>query len=135
MSESADNVSSRAANRAEELKQRIKHDGRQRVEKGKRAAAEQMEEIADAIDMAGSQLDETQPTLANYASKLADGVGGIAMRLRDDSLEDLYRDVRRLASRHPGMFLLGGALAGVAIARFMKTEGVGGDGDDPTIGV
>jgi hypothetical protein len=122
MSESTDNISSRTANRAADLKQRVKRDGKQRIEKSKHAAADQIEDIADALDVAGARLDETQPTLANYASKLADGVGTFATRLREDSIEDLYRDARRFATEHPGMFLLGSAAVGIAIARFMKAE-------------
>lgn len=124
MNESSDNLSSRSVNRAESLKRRIKDDGMQRFDSGKRAAADQMEEIADAIDVASSKLDQSQPTLASYASKVADGVGSIAMRLRDGSIEDLYRDTRRLATQHPGLFLLGGAVVGLAVVRFMKADGV-----------
>jgi hypothetical protein len=123
MSETTDNIASRVGKRGANLKQRIKQDGKEKIESGKRAAAEQMEELADAIDVAGSQLDQSQPQLANYASKLAEGVGSIATRLRDDSIEDIYRDVRRLATQHPAMFLLGSAAVGLAIARFMKSEG------------
>jgi hypothetical protein len=130
MNESSDSTSSRSVNRAERLKQRIKDDGEQRVDSGKRAAADQMEEIADAIDLASSQLDQSQPTLASYASKVAEGVGSVATRLRDDSIEDLYRDARRVAAQHPGLFLLGGAVVGLAVARFMKAEGVAPVSDD-----
>ena len=127
MSESTDNISSRTVNRAADLKQRVKRDSKQRIDKGKRAAADQIEDIADALDVAGSRLDQSQPTLANYASKLADGVGGLATRLREDNIEDLYRDARRFATEHPGMFLLGGAAVGLAIARFMKAEATDDD--------
>lgn len=130
MSESTDNISSSTANRAADLKQRVKRDSKQRIEKGKRAAADQIEDIADALDVAGSRLDQTQPTLANYASKLADGVDGLATRLREGNIEDLYRDARRFATDHPGMFLLGSAAAGLAIARFMKAEATGGERAD-----
>lgn len=109
--------------RAPDIKERMKRDGREKIESGKRAAADQIAEIADAIDMAGAQLDQSQPTLANYASRLAEGVGGLASRLREDSMEDLYRDVRQVASRHPGMFLLGSAAVGLMLARFMKASG------------
>jgi hypothetical protein len=126
MSESPDNITSQAKNRAADLKERIKQEGAQRVDKTKRTAADQIEQIADAIDSAGAQLDESQPTLANYASQLANGIGGLATRLREDSVEDLYRDARELAHRHPGMFLLGSAALGLAVARFMKSE-VGGE--------
>jgi len=109
---------SRAAN----LKQRIKQDGKDKIETGKRAAADQIAEIADAIDLAGSQLDQSQPTLANYATQLANSVGTFATRLREDSIEDIYRDMRQLATRHPGMFLLGSAAIGLVAARFMKAS-------------
>lgn len=105
------------------FKQRLREGGKQRFESGKRAAADQIADLANAIDRASAQLDQSQPTLAGYASSLADNVGGLATHLREDSIEDLYRHVRRLAVRHPEMFLLGSAALGVAIARFMKASG------------
>jgi len=124
MNESTDTTgSTRSGSRAANLKQRIKQDGKEKIESGKRAAADQIAEIADAIDLAGSQLDRSQPMLATYASQLADGVGTLATRLREDSIEDIYRDVRQLAQRHPAMFLLGGAALGLVAARFMKATG------------
>jgi hypothetical protein len=123
MNESTDtSTTARAGSRAANLKQRIKQDGKEKIETGKRAAADQIAEIADAIDLAGSQLDQSQPTLANYATQLANGVGTFATRLREDSIEDIYRDVRQLASRHPGMFLLGSVAVGLVAARFMKAS-------------
>lgn len=123
MNESTDTTTTaRSGSRAANLKQRIKQDGKEKIESGKRAAADQIAEIADAIDLAGSQLDQSQPTLANYATQLANGVGTFATRLREDSIEDLYRDVRQFATRHPGMFLLGSAAIGLVAARFMKAS-------------
>lgn len=124
MNESTDSSNpSGVRERASNLKRRFKQDSKQKIDSGKRAAADQIAELADAIDVAGSQLDQSQPTLANYASRLADGVGSLATRLREDSIEDLYYEMRRLATRHPGMFLLGSAALGVVISRFMKASG------------
>ena len=123
MTESTDTSSTaRSGSRAANFKQRIAQDGRDRIETGKRTAADQIAEIADAIDLAGSQLDGSQPTLASYATQLANGVGTFATRLREDSVEDIYREVRQLAARHPGMFLLGSAAVGLVAARFMKAS-------------
>lgn len=128
MNESTDTTTSTrsgtagSGSRAANLKQRIKQDGKEKIESGKRAAADQIAEIADAIDLAGAQLDESQPTLANYATQLANNVGTFATRLREDSIEDLYSDMRQLATRHPGMFLLGSAAIGLVAARFMKAS-------------
>lgn len=136
MNESTDtNPAARPGSRAANLKQKLQQDSKEKIETGKRAAADQIAEIADAIDLAGSQLDQSQPTLANYASQLADSVGTLATRLREDSLENIYRDMRQLATTHPGMFLLGSAAVGLVAARFMKAsaeqasfgdEGLGG---------
>lgn len=109
--------------RAGSLKEKIRQDGREKIENGKRAAADQMEEIADAIDLAGSQLDRSQPTLAGYAGTIADGVGNLATRLREGSVEELSREARQFATRNPGMFLLGSAAFGIVIARFLKASG------------
>jgi len=124
MNESTDSTTTAGARgRASNLKKRLKEDGRQKVESGKRAAADHIAELADAIDVAGAQLDQSQPTLASYASRLADGVSGLAARLREDSVEDLYHEARRVAARHPAMFLLGSAAVGLALARFLKASG------------
>jgi hypothetical protein len=123
MTESTDSTStSELRGRAANFKQRLREDGKQRIETGKRAAADQIADIADAIDAACEKLGGSQPAMANYASRLAGNVSGLAAHLREDSIEDLYYQVRRLAVRHPGMFLLGSAALGVAIARFMKAS-------------
>lgn len=105
---------------SQEFTQRLKQGGKERFERGKRAAADQIADIADAIDRAGAQLDQTQPMLASYATRISDGVADLATHLREESFEGLYRRTRRLAIRYPGMFLLGSAALGVAVARFMK---------------
>jgi hypothetical protein len=104
------------------LKEALKSDGRRRIESGKQAAAEQMEDLADALDVAGSHLDVSQPTLARYATRMADGVSGVAKRLREGNLEGLTSEARALANRNPGIFLLGGAALGVVVARFLRAS-------------
>lgn len=112
------------------LREALKSDGRRRMESGKQAAAEQMEDLADALDVAGSHLDASQPTLARYATRMADGVAGVAKRLRDGRVEDLTREARALADRNPGMFLLGGAALGVVVARFLRASAQGAASSD-----
>jgi len=113
------------------LTQRLKEDGKARVETGKRSAAEQIHRIAGAIDAVGMQLDRDQPTVASYAGRLATGVENFSSRLRDSSVEDLSRDVRGMATRNPMLFLLGGVALGLVLARIMKASNGGGlSGDD-----
>jgi hypothetical protein len=102
------------------LKETLKRNGREKVEGGKRFAADQIEDIADAIDAASVQLTRSQPNLAGYTTRVADGIAAVAKRLREGSIEDLAQDARQLAARNPGMFLLAGAAAGIVVARFFK---------------
>lgn len=104
------------------FKETVKRDGLQRIETGKQRAASQIEDVADAIDAAGLQLDRSQPTLAGYASQLANGVGQLATRLREGSVEDLSREARAFATRSPVLFVLSSAAVGLLAARFMKAS-------------
>lgn len=105
------------------LTDRLKQDGKQKIESGKRSAADQIDEVAQAIDRAGAQLDESQPTLAAYAGQIASGVGNLATRLREGSLDDILEDTRQLARRNPALFLMGGVALGVVLSRFLKASG------------
>jgi hypothetical protein len=104
------------------LTQRLKRDSREKIESGKRSAAAHIEELAHAIDHAGTRLDQNEPTLAAYAGQIAAGVGKLATRLREDSLDDLLEETRRLARRNPALFLAGGVVLGIAASRFLKAS-------------
>jgi len=100
--------------------QRLQRDGRERLEDGKLSAADRIDSIAGAIDAAAARLETEQPAMAQYASRLASGIGSVANRLRDGSLEDLVDQTRQFAARQPTLFLTGGFLLGVAVSRFFK---------------
>jgi hypothetical protein len=101
---------------------RLRSDGRQTIESRKRSAADQIEEVAQALGRAGEQLDQNQPTLAAYATQISTSVGNLATRLRDGSIEQLLDDTRQIARRNPGLFILGGFAVGVALSRFLKAS-------------
>ncbi len=102
--------------------QRLKEDGRQKLDQRKRSAADRVDEIAQAIGRTGEQFSGNEPTLADFANRLASNVGNLATRLREGSIEDLVDDTRALARRNPGLFIAGGILAGFALARFAKAS-------------
>jgi hypothetical protein len=101
---------------------RIKEDGKQRIDATKRSAADQIEQVANVISRAGSDLNDGQPRLANYANRAADRVSSLANRLREASIEDLLEDTRTLARRNPGLFILGGIALGIVVSRFLKAS-------------
>lgn len=105
------------------MTERLKQDGKQKIETSKRTAADQIDEVARALNRAGEQLNESQPTIANYTGQMASSVSRLATRLRDGSIDDLVGDTRELARRNPGMFLAGGVALGFALSRFLKASG------------
>ena len=102
--------------------QRLKEDGRRTLEQRKRSAAERVDGIAQALERSGAQFSESEPTLADLASRLAGSVGNLATRLREGSIEELVDETRGLARRNPGWFIAGGVIAGFALARFVKAS-------------
>ncbi|HEX7114114.1 MAG TPA: hypothetical protein VF193_03185 [Steroidobacter sp.] len=101
---------------------RLRSDGRQKIESSKRTAAEHIEGIAEALNRAREVLEQREPAIASYASQLANRVGNLATRLREASMEDLLEDTRELARRNPMMYLAGGVAVGFVLARFLKTS-------------
>src|SRR5690606_36435224 len=92
------------------------------IESTKRSAADQIDQVARALSRAGQELNQNQPTLANYASQFSSNVSALAARLRDGNLDELISDTRELARRNPGLFLAGGVALGFALSRFLKAS-------------
>ena len=102
--------------------ERVKQEGKQKLEAGKSTAAEQASTVASALKSASSELEGNQPLLANYTNQLADTVSRFSTRLRDGSLEDLLSDAQAMARRNPGLFILGGFAVGLVLARFIRAS-------------
>jgi hypothetical protein len=118
----ASEFESTSSGRKSGVTERIKEDGKQRIETTKRSAADQIEQVASVIGRAGSELGDGQPRLASYANQAADRVNALATRLREASIEELIEDTRDLARRNPGLFILGGVALGVVVSRFLKAS-------------
>lgn len=104
------------------LAERLKRDGKERVEISKRTVADHIREIADAIERAREHLEQTEPTLAAYAGRAAGHVSSFATRVRDSSLDDLLAETRQLARRNPGLYFAGAVAVGFVLARFIKSS-------------
>lgn len=99
--------------------EQLKQEGKERIERGKASAADQVDHVATALHSAGDELGG-QSTLGNYANQFAGSIGRLGQRLRDSSVEDLAGDVQATARRNPTMFLLGGVALGFVLARLLK---------------
>lgn len=95
-------------------------------------AADQISDARDALSKSGDRLAETLRRAADapndgsvqgrVMSAMASGASSVADTLRDRSFTDIANDVRALARRNPGAFAAGAAVAGFALARFLRAS-------------
>ena len=69
---------------------------------------------------------------ARVMSAVAGGVSQAAHTLRDRSLSEMAADLRALAKRNPGVFAAGAAVAGFALARFLRASATSRHSDTPS---
>ena len=95
-------------------------------------AVERMDDARDALSESGDRLAETlrraaeQPDAGSMQSRIlssvADGVSSVAGTLRERSVSEIAADVQAMARRNPGLFAAGAAIAGFALARFLRSS-------------
>ncbi|HEX5758120.1 MAG TPA: hypothetical protein VF121_02905 [Thermoanaerobaculia bacterium] len=102
------------------------------VAERKDLAAARLDELAGSLRDTASRL-EGQPVgpLAQYADVAAEQVDKVTRYLRERDLEGLFDDVQEFARRRPELFLGGTFLAGLLLARFLKSSGERLADDEP----
>ncbi len=93
-------------------------------------AADRADAARDRIVAAGERLaetlqkdaDATEGTPARLLNGLASGVTSATDSLRGQSFGTLIEGAKDYARRHPGTFALGAAVAGFALARFLRSS-------------
>jgi hypothetical protein len=103
----------------QKMAEKLKEEGKDRLDQGKERAAEQVDQVASAFKNAGNELGG-QSMLGNYANELASGMSRFGRRLRDSSIEQLADDIQSAARRNPTTFVLGGLALGIVLARLVK---------------
>lgn len=94
------------------------------AEQGKAAAASSLSDFTAAIRKASEELGERDQSMAaGLARQAASGLEQAADAINGRSVQDLTRSVADFARRQPGAFLIGAALAGVALGRFARASG------------
>lgn len=96
---------------------------REQIESQKRAAADTLDEFANAIRHAGEELAQHDQTLAGRMVKqAADGLERFSRSVADKRPEELLDAVRDFGRRNPLALVAGSVLAGVALARFLRSS-------------
>ena len=94
------------------------------VSRQKDQAADRLGGVAGALrDVANRLQEQDQSTgFGQYATRAADQVDRLSHYLRDRDLNTFFRDTETFARRHPDVFLGGTFLAGLLLARFLKSS-------------
>jgi len=94
------------------------------VSRQKDQAADSLGGVAGAIRDVGNRLQEQDQAagVGQYAMRAADQVDRLSNYLRDRDLNTFFRDTETFARRHPDVFLGGTFLAGLLLARFLKSS-------------
>jgi hypothetical protein len=110
--------------RAQETMQTVEEETKSRLEKRKETGAHQMHVIAQALRASSDELrEQEEPEMAKYASMAADRADRFANTLRHKSVDQLQGEVESFARRRPEVFLGAALVAGVVLARFLKSSG------------
>lgn len=109
---------SRAANQAGDLVSNL-------VSHQKGQAADRLGGVANTLRDVGNRLSNEADAgpIGEYASKAAEQIDRLSQYLRDRDLNTFFRDSETFARRHPDVFLGGTFLAGLLLARFLKSSG------------
>ena len=107
---------------AGETASRLKGRAREAAEQRKRAGADQISGVADAIDAAAGELEDQMPMAAEYIEDVAGQLGAMASALRERSVDDMLGNVADFARKQPGLFFAGAVAAGFALSRFAKSS-------------
>ncbi|WP_152047213.1 hypothetical protein [Aureimonas psammosilenae] len=109
-----------AADLASTAKQRLADQ----AEQGKEQASSSLGDFAAAIRKASDELGQRDQSMAaGLVRELATGIEQAAGSIKGQNLQDISRSVTDFARRQPTTFLIGVALAGVALGRFARATG------------
>jgi hypothetical protein len=116
-------LASEAKTDASRMAAQAKDQAVQLADRTKDQTAQRLGSLATALRQAGRQLEtEDAAGFGRYAGLAADQVEKASGYLEGKDLGELVRDTQTFARRHPDLFLGGAFLAGVLIARFIKSS-------------
>jgi len=121
--EQVKDLANQARDQTVELAHQATDQVSQLVDQQKQQAAERLGGLAGALHEAARQLEQKDADgFGRYAHRAADQVDRASRYLREKDLKSFVRDAEGFARRHPDLFLGGTLIAGVLLARFLKSS-------------
>ncbi len=120
-----------AKQESQRLAEKVKAEGQSMLADRKRAAADEIGGVADALRRASHEMrqQEHPPMITPYAEQAAESLERFSANLRERDLNALVRKTEDFARRQPGIFLGGAVVTGFLLARFMRSSALHGEYD------
>jgi hypothetical protein len=119
----AQSVARKAVDQASRLAHQAGEGVEQAVGRGKEQAADRIAAVAGAVREAARSLQQQDPNgFGRYADTAAQQLERASGYLRERDLRGMLREAEGFARRRPEIFLAGSVLAGLALARFLKSS-------------
>lgn len=119
----AKDLASKTKDQTAKLASQARDQVTQAVAERKDRTANRLGSLAGALrDVAHRLQEEDDDGLGQYADRFAEQVDRLSTYLRDHDVRALVRDSETLVRRRPEIFLAGTFLAGLALARFLKSS-------------
>lgn len=113
-----------------DIKDQVAEQATGRLEEQKTAASSGISTVAHAFRQTGQHLrGQEQEGVAQYIDQAAQRLEQFSHYLGEHDLKDLARDAEQFARREPALFLGGAFAVGMLAARFLKSSGSSGGGD------
>jgi hypothetical protein len=109
------------------LAERATDIGFRQADRGKDQAAQGLTQVAESVRRLSTDMQESQPQIAQVAETAADQAERIATYLQNTDAREMLNTVEDVARRQPILFLGGAFLLGMAASRFIKAAS-GGNG-------
>ena len=116
----ADNVRDTAS----DLSDKARAKAREKGEEGKEQVAGGLDDFAAAVRKASDELGSRDQSMAsNLVREVAGGLEHASRTIHGKDVGELTQSVARFARERPATFLVGAALAGLALGRFARSSG------------
>ncbi|MDQ3287528.1 MAG: hypothetical protein M3Q42_04575 [Pseudomonadota bacterium] len=97
--------------------------GKEQLEQLRGTAAQNLDKLAESAQAAASKLEEDDVGhLSEYVSDVASRMGQLSDTLRTKSIDEVFRDLGRIARENPALFVTGSLAIGFGISRFARAS-------------
>jgi hypothetical protein len=108
---------------AKEAVTKVKEQATSAVSQQKDTAAQKLDSVSKAFRQSAEGLNEGQvPAVGKLLEQAAESIEGLAQSVRDGDFRGVIDGVEDWARRHPAIFLGGSLVAGLLVARFLKSS-------------